>query len=287
MRRLFPRRRDVATDGNRHQVTFLTTFDFDAETIWKQNTSGYRGPAFESQGTFGPKVAIWRILDLLDEFEVKATFCTPGWVAEKHQRAVNAVLERGHEVAQHGYLHERVEEFVAIEEEEMILLRGKEAIEKSTGVTPAGYRPPSYIYTEHTLDLLRQHGYIWGSAMQDDDAAYIHPGPGRPIVEFAPLWHLTDDLYGFHNDVKMSPSIVEENWVTELRELGAWPDRIYVPTMHPQTIGHPGRLAMLRRVLQVGRELGVRFARCGDVAREMIARADGEGQAGRGGEGMS
>jgi hypothetical protein len=79
----------------------------------------------------------------------------------------------------------------------------------------------------------------------------------------------------------MSPSIVEENWVTELRELGAWPDRIFCPTMHPQTIGHPGRLAMFRRVLQVGRELNVRFARCGDIARELIAKVEREGQQGR------
>jgi len=257
-----------------HQVTFITTFDFDAESIWKQfaRQGRGRGPAFESSGTYGPKVGIWRILDLLDEHAVPATFFVPGWVAERWPKVITACLERGHEVALHGYLHEFMDGTIAPQEEEMILRRGIRALRESVGVTPQGYRPGAYIYTEWSLQIMRELGFIYGSAMQDNDAAYIHPGPGAPIVEIPVLWHLTDDLFGWHMNVGMPPSHVEEHWLTELRGLGRYPDRIYVPTMHPQITGHPGRLEMFERVLLAAKELNVRFARAVDVAQEQLAR---------------
>jgi peptidoglycan/xylan/chitin deacetylase (PgdA/CDA1 family) len=256
-----------------HQVTFVTTVDFDAESIWKQfaRMGRGRGPSFESSGTFGPKVGIWRVLDLLQEYQVPATFFVPGWVAEKWPKVISACLEKGHEVALHGYLHEFMDTVVDIEEERMILERGIRALKESVGVTPAGYRPGAYIYTEWSLEIMRELGFRYGSAMQDDDGAYIHSGSGTPLVEIPVLWHLTDDLYGWHMNVNMPPSHVEEHWLTELRALGRYPDRLYVPTMHPQIIGHPGRMEMFERVLQAGKELNVRFARAVDVADELLA----------------
>jgi hypothetical protein len=129
------------------------------------------------------------------------------------------------------------------------------------------------LYTDSTLGLLKRHGYLYGSAMQDDDAAYIHQeGPGAGLVEIPVLWHLTDDLFGMHADVRLTPSQVEEHWLTELRELGRFENRIFVPTMHPQVIGHPGRLAMFERVLRTGVEMGTRFIRCDQMARDLLAR---------------
>ncbi|MFQ5560906.1 MAG: polysaccharide deacetylase family protein, partial [Nitrospinota bacterium] len=49
-----------------------------------------------------------RILDILDEFNVKATFFVLGWVAERHHKLVKSIHEMGHEVASHGYSHTRI-----------------------------------------------------------------------------------------------------------------------------------------------------------------------------------
>jgi peptidoglycan/xylan/chitin deacetylase (PgdA/CDA1 family) len=273
----------MAGERQRHQVTFIMTFDFDAQSTWLQFTrhgghmglpSGH-GPSFLSSGVFGPKVGIWRVLDVLDEYKVPATFWVPGWVAEQWPKAVNACLERGHEVGLHGYLHEFMDFAVAREEEEMILERGIRALKESVGVVPTGYRPGAYIYTDWSLSVMRQLGFKYGSAMQDDDGAYVHEGaPGdKPLAEIPVLWHLTDDLYGWHTNVQHPPSHVEEHWLTELRALGRFENRIFVPTAHPQSIGHPGRLEMLERVLQTATDLGVRFARATDVAEEALAKA--------------
>jgi peptidoglycan-N-acetylglucosamine deacetylase len=259
----------------RQQVTFITTLDFDAETVWMQaaQRGPFHGPSYESQGTFGPKVGVWRLLDVLARNEVPATFFVPGWVAERWPAQVEAVVRAGHEVALHGYLHEYPNDFVSVEEEEMILLRGADALRKLTGTFPVGYRPPGYLYTNNTLGVLRRHGFVYGSAMHDDDAAYVHDGPGEGIVEIPVLWHLADDMFGSHMDVRLPPSQVEEHWSTELAELGRYEKRVFVPTLHPQVTGHPGRLAMFERVLALGRELDVRFARCVDVATEVSQSA--------------
>jgi peptidoglycan/xylan/chitin deacetylase (PgdA/CDA1 family) len=206
----------------------------------------------------------------MKEYSVKATFFTPGWVAEKWPKAIEAIVSDGHEIGHHGYVHEFPFNFVAREDEELFLLRGKEALERVSGVDVVGYRPAGYMYTEHTLGLLKEHGFKYGSGMHDDDAAYVHEG--GQVAEIPVKWHLVDDMFGWHIDWGLPPSLVEEHWLSELRELGRFPGRIYVPTLHPQVMGHPGRLAMFERVLQAGVELGSKFRRCRDVAEELLSR---------------
>jgi peptidoglycan/xylan/chitin deacetylase (PgdA/CDA1 family) len=86
-------------------------------------------------------VGIWRVLGLLREYEVPATFVTPGWVAKKHPRAIEAILEHGHEVALHGYLHEFMHTVVDIEEERMILERRIKALRATAGGRPPAIGP--------------------------------------------------------------------------------------------------------------------------------------------------
>ena len=264
-----------------HSVDVLVTFDFDAETLSKQRAhERWHGPAFESHGTYGPKVGIWRILDALDQRSIPGTFFVPGWVAEHWPDVIGELPRRGHEVGLHGYLHEYPTAMVDRAEEEMVLERGIEALSAVTGQKPAGFRPPGFLYSSHTVELLRANEFTYGSSMQDDDAAYLSPG-SPPFVEIPCLWHLCDDLFGWHADVKLPPSAVEEHWVTELEEIGRYPGRIYVLTMHPQLVGHPGRLAMVERVLDRAVALGANFKRCVDVANELlrIASEASEGNA--------
>ncbi len=76
------------------------TFDFDAESLWLRKDR--QSPSMLSRGTYGAKVGVPRILDLLGRYEIAATFFTPGWVAEQHPREVEAIHRAGHEVAHHG-----------------------------------------------------------------------------------------------------------------------------------------------------------------------------------------
>src|SRR5437016_3353466 len=79
------------------------TFDFDAEeAIVADDPANADRPGVLSQGTYGAKVAVPLILDLLRSKGVTATFFIPGRVAERHPSRVEAIVAAGHEIAHHG-----------------------------------------------------------------------------------------------------------------------------------------------------------------------------------------
>src|SRR5579875_135323 len=95
------------------------TFDFDAEEVWiGEDPANADRPGVLSQGTYGAKVAVPAILELLDRQGVRATFFVPGRVAERHPQEVDRIVSAGHELAHHGYTHRSVTSLDAEEEEE-------------------------------------------------------------------------------------------------------------------------------------------------------------------------
>ena len=81
----------------------LLTFDLDGEFAFEEIHP--RIPYWTTQGEYGPRVGVYRILDLLHRENIKATFCVVGKTAEKYPEAVEAIVEKGHEIAVHGYTH--------------------------------------------------------------------------------------------------------------------------------------------------------------------------------------
>lgn len=82
------------------------TFDVDAESPVLARGRRYADHASTmSHQTYGPDIGVPRILDLLDELQVPATFFVPGWVAEQRPHLAPAITEHGHEVAHHSYSH--------------------------------------------------------------------------------------------------------------------------------------------------------------------------------------
>lgn len=84
-----------------------------------------------------------RILALFDAAGVRATFFTLGWVAERHPAVVRAIVAAGHELASHGYGHERVGDLDR-DRFEQDLRRAKGLLEDAGGVAVTGYRAPSF-----------------------------------------------------------------------------------------------------------------------------------------------
>jgi polysaccharide deacetylase family protein (PEP-CTERM system associated) len=108
-----------------------------------------------------------RILDLLDEHGACATFFTLGWVAERYPHVVRDIVARGHELASHGYGHERATELSEAQFTEDIA-RAKRVLEDTAGVPVAGYRAPSFSIDERNLwafDCLARTGYRYSSSV--------------------------------------------------------------------------------------------------------------------------
>ena len=253
-------------DGAHCAVAF--TFDFDAEEVWIGEDPANAGkPGVLSQGGYGAKVAVPLILGLLERHGLRATFFIPGRVAEAHGERVEQIVAAGHEIAHHGYTHTSPTK-LSREEEEAELVRGKEIL-GSFGVEVAGYRSPSWDFSEHTLALLAAHGFRYSSNLMDEIRPYRHEG-GK-LVEVPIQWILDDAPHFWFDGAtwtkKIStPAEVREIWLAEflgIRELGG----ACIFTMHPQIIGRPGRLALLEEVVAFveGHE-DVWLATCGEIA---------------------
>ncbi len=108
-----------------------------------------------------------RILDMLDEFALRATFFVLGWVAERCPALVKEIRRRGHEIACHGYGHQLIYRLSPQEFREDIS-RAKNILEDLCGDRVHGYRAPSYSITSKSLwalDILLEEGFSYDSSI--------------------------------------------------------------------------------------------------------------------------
>jgi len=266
-------------DSSRRKFPVMLTFDVDGESLWlNRDAANEHRPVTLSQGRYGPKVGVPRILRLLEKYKIKATFFVPGWIAENHPQMVEQIHAGGHEIGHHGYLHEWPDRIGSQEREEELLLKGIEILERMTGSRPLGYRAPGWEFSRYTLPLLSKHGFTYSSNMMDAESPYIHDlgEQSEPLVELPVQWLIDDSAYALFNlqipGGKQRPNReLFEIWSEEfdgLYEEGG----CFVLTMHPQIIGRPSRTRLLERFIQhVNRHPGVAFRRCIDTAEELIA----------------
>jgi peptidoglycan/xylan/chitin deacetylase (PgdA/CDA1 family) len=234
----------VWPEGKAFAVAF--TFDFDAEeAIIADDPANADRPGVLSQGTYGAKVAVPLILDLLRAKGVTATFFIPGRVAERHAPRVEAIVAAGHEIAHHGYTHTSPSD-LSREEEDIELSKGLEVL-RSFGADVTGYRSPAWDFSANTQELLQCHGFVYSSNFMDDLHPYRHAGSG--LVELPVQWTLDDAAHFWFDAASWNKKIstadeVRQIWEGELRgyrRVGG----AFILTMHPQIIGRPYRLELL------------------------------------------
>ena len=107
------------------------------------------------------------ILGLLDDADVKATFFTLGWIAERHPNVVRIIVDNGHELASHGYGHQRASDLTP-EEFRLDVVRAKHVLEDAAGLEVKGYRAPSFSISGRNrwaLDVLSETGHAYSSSI--------------------------------------------------------------------------------------------------------------------------
>ena len=257
----------------------LFTFDLDVETMWtSRDPKNAERPIIMSQGAYGWKVGLGRVLKLLERYSVHATFFVPGLVIEQRPQVVDMILEKGHEIAHHSWSHKWIVN-MSPEEEREEMSRGFEIIERTTGRPPAGYRSPAAEFSPITLELLQEYGFGYSSNYFDDDSPYLHVINGNltDIVEYPFHWVL-DDAPFFQYSITLpgrtmqAPSAVLEAWKLEFDMLYE-EDREFVLAMHPQIIGRPSRIKALEGLIQhIQKHDDIWFGRCDEVANDLRPR---------------
>lgn len=253
--------------------------DQESMTEWGSYAipAGTRNLAMESMYEYGSRVGIWRILDILDEQSVRATFHACAVAFEQNPDVAQAAVAGGHEICSHGYRWEEVFRLSEAEEREHIRL-AVESFKRTCGKRPVGWYC-RYGASIHTRRLVAEEGgFLYDSDAYNDDVPYF--------VEVEGSRHLVVPYTADVNDFRYwnSPGLSQASDFFEymkesfevLYEDSATGPRMMSIGLHPRMVGRPGRVRAIKRFIEYARQFeGVWFATREEIARAWLERADG------------
>ena len=243
------------------RVAVLLSFDVDNETIPLRFGEPTIGTL--SQGQYGARVGLKRILALLDQRQIPATFFVPAVSLMLSPEMAEWINASGrHEFGVHGWIHELNTQLPAEVERELVQ-RAVDTLTRLTGSRPVGYRAPSWNMSPATMSIIKDMGFLYESSLMADDGPYELLADGQPtgVIELPVEWILDDaPLFNPQGDRYSPPREVLQVWKDEFdvayREGG-----MLLLTMHPHVIGHRSRIVVLEELIEYIRgRPGVWFA---------------------------
>jgi peptidoglycan-N-acetylglucosamine deacetylase len=253
----------------------ILSFDVDAESPILAVGAEYAEHAMVmTHQAFGPKVGVPRLLALLADYDLRATFFVPGLTAERHPEAVEAIAAAGHEIGHHSHTHRSAVD-LGPEGERADFEAALAALEQ-VGVRPRGHRAAMWEASWRTPGLVAEYGLAYDSSLMDADVPYRLETEHGTIAELPPHWSLDDwEQYAFLprptiGGIITSPLTVAQMWIHELdamRRHGS----LFLLTCHPFLSGRAGRVEALRTVIEAALDRGdVAFATCGEIADRVL-----------------
>ena len=243
-----------------HRAALCLSFDVDGaygELNYQppDNTYAISQTAYDPTGTS-------RLLELLADFDVPATFCWVGRAAEDEPDLVKRAVAEGHEMALHGWDHGYLNR-LNDDEQRADMARSLETLVRIAGERPVGHKSPGWRYNDATHAIAQYLGLSWVMDIPSGDLPHlVRPtatGPG--LVNLPPSRHYDD--YSMFVDHMLTPQAAFEFWREDLDVLRS-EGRLMCLTMHPFVSGRPGPSRAVARLIEYAVEAG-------DV---WIARAD-------------
>ncbi len=142
-------------------------------------------------------VGVWRILDLLDRYELKMTFLCNGAGAKHYPEVIREIKQRGHEIANHGYYQSRSPARMTADEEREDLIKTTAILESVSGKRPLGCLNPGAGCSERTFELMAEQGYLWNGDLRDDDLPYGIKVKDKILIEIPHRTMTTNDFAWF------------------------------------------------------------------------------------------
>jgi peptidoglycan-N-acetylglucosamine deacetylase len=255
--------------GARCAVAF--SFDSDHETGELRDAGESIGRL--SQGPYGNRQGVPRILDVLRRNDVKASFFVPAVTALLYPDEQRRVVAEGHEVGVHGWIHER-NSVLPPRDERDLQMRSADVLEQVCGVRPVGIRTPSWDFSPVTLAITKEMGLIYDSSLMADVDCYelVMNGVNTGVVELPVEWIRDDAVYFNMNRFaslrpQIGPADVFDIFKREL-EAAFREGGLFQLTMHPHVSGYRSRIWILEELIRHARSLGsVWFATHADIVR--------------------
>jgi peptidoglycan/xylan/chitin deacetylase (PgdA/CDA1 family) len=229
-----------------------------------------------SQGEYGARVGLRRVVDLMDRHQIPASFFIPAVSLILRPDMVDMIQESGrHEFGVHGWIHE-LNTALDAETERELVSRATTYLEDVTGTRPVGYRAPSWNFSPNTLSIIRGLGFLYDSSLMADDRPYELMQAGEPtgMVELPVEWILDDaPLMNPRGNSYTSPRDLLQVYIDEFDK--AYEEgTMFLLTTHPHVIGHRSRIIILEELIDHIHGYGdVWFATHEQVARYVKERA--------------
>ena len=259
----------------------MCAFGTDIDSVAGQigSYAGGDSPSDIQRGIFATEVGVPRLLNLFKKFDLTTSFFIPGHTIETFPKEMDMIVEQGHEIGAHGYLHENPIAMTENQEED-VLVKSVELIESLCGKKPTGYVAPWWEMSNSTAALLLKHGFSYDHSQgyRDFQPFYARVGDEWNVIDYTasakdwmkPLKHgheidlvdiaanwYVDDLppmmfmkkvpnsHGF-----VSPRDIEQMWKDQFdwvyREMDY---AVFAFTIHPDVSGRPQVLLMLERLV--------------------------------------
>lgn len=234
---------------NGARVAVALSFDVDNETVnlrFGQPTVGEL-----SQGQYGARVGLPRIVALLDKHAIPATFFIPA-VSLMIDRSQSDLIKRSgrHEFGVHGWIHE-MNTAVPADVERRLVKQALDTLTAITGKRPVGYRAPSWNFSPATMSIVKDLGFTYESSLMADERPYelTQDGKGTGVVELPVEW-INDDapLFSPRGTNYANPRDVAQVWIDEFDK--AYEEgTLFLLTMHPHVSGHRSRIKALELLI--------------------------------------
>jgi peptidoglycan-N-acetylglucosamine deacetylase len=283
----------------------ICAFGSDVDSVAGQIGSylGGDSPSDIQRGVFAGEVGTIRLLNLFKKYNLKTTFFIPGHSIETFPDQTKRIVDEGHEIGAHGYLHENPISMTPTQEE-AVLVKSIDLIEKVSGQKPRGYVAPWWEMSAATAGLLQKYGFKYDHSQgyRDFQPFYARVGDSWNVIDYAttaeqwmkPLTHgkeidlveiganwYVDDLppmmfmkkvpnsHGFVNPRDIEQMWRDQfDWVYREMDYGVFPF-----TIHPGVSGRPQVILMLERLIEyINGHVGVKWMKFEDIATDFRQR---------------
>lgn len=230
---------------------------------------------------YGTLRGVDRLLALLAEKQLKASWCMPAIVAEQQPELVQRIVTGGHEIACSGDTHEDFS-LLTLEQQIASVTRGCDKLAQITGRKITGFRTPAGQWKPGLAQVLIERGICWSSSWRGDDLPYFHPG--TRLVELPMHYTLEDEPYFAFN---LSPAIPPgQSRIAPYGETLANMTQdfhgfhrfglCYLLRLHPEIIGTAGRIGLLRALLDMLQQHNVWIATAEQAAAHWQTQPDND-----------
>lgn len=205
---------------------------------------------------YGTQRGVERLLGLFKELSVRSSWFVPGLVAEENPEHIRAIQNGGHEIACAGYRHQNYDR-LDLRQQTAEIAMGCAALTALTGVRPSGFRIPAGNAAPGFIEALKDQGIVWSSSLRGDDLPFAHPRTPQ-VIELPLHYELEDEPYFAFN---LSPAVPtgQSRIASYSHTLGNMQmdftgfhrfGLCYVLRLHPEIIATPGRIGVLRELLE-------------------------------------